>query len=676
MPTMNKSNFFLTGVLYVVAILTTGANSSEIGSVTDELRLHFKTGSVVTVEPVQTAIQWTDVQPDGKLNQRDIPLSDIQRLVLCESPGTLRIAQVRQLLKQLDHRDYRQRENAEERLADPDIGGPFVTMLTSNRNLSPEGSYRLHRVLARLNRQHEKPSIEFDALTLNDGTHLEGDAGDLRLQCEYRDQSLDVSRADLQTIGRPISISEAPTRPAPVNVKIFHRPQPDFYKADQTLIDFEKSPSGTDLPRNTDVSEMYVPAGLELYSERVGFVGISGYGFDFPNCPPKANSACVFEMFGSYSKGFKGIMEIRFCLPNQRSVGAGVHELGMFIAKVNHSRDFILEAYNVDEQVLARIESSDQRCVFAGVKSTEPIVMARVLANPYLSRLTRKIDEDFSVDDICFSMPVPLVAANDVQGKRVRLRNGDLLMAESLQIVGSDLVIQTSFTQPIQLPFADVKLIAFQSQGFSEKKESAGPSWHALLADRSVLQVVPGDEFTSPMFGDLNLDKGHIAALCLAKNGVSFPVADDFEKGIFVLVYPTCRIAAKKVDFSASGFIWSESEKLEQKLNLSDETVDKADDEEEDPTPNLSEIDYEKTSAEDVPTLWFQKPQQRADGTGLLRLLDGQQLVLSGGDGTTPGDAFFQIKSLASDAITISLGNKLEIIPLDKVLSIEFPTQQ
>ena len=72
-------------------------------------------------------------------------------------------------------------------------------------------------------------------------------------------------------------------------------------------------------------------------------------------------------------------MELRFCLPNQQSVRAGVHELGLFIARVNHSRDFIMEAYNADGQILGSVEASDQQYVFMGIKSSEPIVFVRIL---------------------------------------------------------------------------------------------------------------------------------------------------------------------------------------------------------------------------------------------------------------------------------------------------------
>jgi len=114
-------------------------------------------------------------------------------------------------------------------------------------------------------------------------------------------------------------------------------------------------------------------------------------------------------------------------LPNQTTVPAGVYEIGLFIARSNHSRDFLLEAYNVDGELLAAVEATDQSCVFSGVKANEPITKVRVLSNPYLFRLDRTPDEDFAIDSVCFSPPAPVSIPTDSRPGVIRLKNGDLL---------------------------------------------------------------------------------------------------------------------------------------------------------------------------------------------------------------------------------------------------------
>ena len=127
-------------------------------------------------------------------------------------------------------------------------------------------------------------------------------------------------------------------------------------------------------------------------------------------------------------------------MPNQGSVAAGVMEFGMQMARVNHSRDFIVEAYNADNQLLASVESSDEPCVFSGIKSTQPIAKIRILSNPYLFRIDRAIDEDYAVDSICFSPPVPIDSLTPKDQPSVTLNNGDLLKTNKIKLSGPDAI--------------------------------------------------------------------------------------------------------------------------------------------------------------------------------------------------------------------------------------------
>ncbi len=158
------------------------------------------------------------------------------------------------------------------------------------------------------------------------------------------------------------------------------------------------------------------------------------------------------------------------------------------------------------------------------------------------------------------------------------------------------------------------------------------------------------------------------AAIWFASNKTRFPFQGDFEAGKTVMVFPTCRIAAQDLTFAANGYRWTQSEKLEQKLEpVKDEDADEDDEEEEDPTPNISEVDYQKSSPENIPTVWIRQPNSQQPGTGLLRLVDGQQLVLDGSSG-------FRISKIESDSVTVANRNASKVIPISQILSINFPT--
>ena len=87
--------------------------------------------------------------------------------------------------------------------------------------------------------------------------------------------------------------------------------------------------------------------------------------------------------------------------------------------RIEHSRDFIMECYNADGQLLGAVESTSRPCVFCGMKSSEPICRIRVLSNPYLFRTSRAIDENYAIDELCFSPPVPTIS-NSLKSKLKR----------------------------------------------------------------------------------------------------------------------------------------------------------------------------------------------------------------------------------------------------------------
>lgn len=632
----------------------------------DEYQFSLRSGSVLTVETDGPAIEWTDVLPNGQMRKRDIELDQVQRLVLSNSPASKQVAEIRKFLNMLQSDNYLEREQAEAQLSDPKVGGRFLTLIkTEKEHPRLEVRYRVARVLDRLAESEEESISEFDTLLLKDGTQLEGDAGEFTFDVVYRGQSLSLSREDIRLIGGP-GATPSPNRPpmTPVRVLVSQDYQDGFYQPGQTTIDFETAPGGSELKRNTDVSDVFIPQGLILGTEKVGFVGISGYGFKYKPMPPAGNSICVFETVGSYSKRFKGVLEMRFCMPDQRSVVAGVNELGLFIARVDERRDFIVEAYNADGQVLACVEASGSGCVFAGIKSPEPITFVRILSNPYLYRITRKIDEDFAVDHVCFSPPVPVVSARESEQGLIRLKNGDVLKGKTIRPENGSVSIDVKpLNQSLTLPMKDVQTIRFNTDPV---QIGAGTrEWMAMLEDRSVLRVEPGQQFQSQMFEGLSYTPDQVAGLWFARDKVRFPIAGDLESGNHVMVYPTCRLVAEDVEFRADGYSWQAAEKLEQV------DVDHADgqEEKEDPTPDVSEIRFDDSPPEDIPTFWNRLPQTQARGTGTLRLVDGQQLVLGGSVG-------FNIKRINQDAVTISVGGIEQTIPLSQVLSIDFPATE
>ncbi len=127
------------------------------------------------------------------------------------------------------------------------------------------------------------------------------------------------------------------------------------------------------------------------------------------------------------------------------------------------------------------------------------------------------------------------------------------------------------------------------------------------------------------------------------------------------MVFPTCRLITDEVSFQANGYQFEESLKIEQDVKLGKEPED-----DEDPTPDINEVNYRNSSAENIPTIWTKPPQSRAAGSGMVRFVDGQQLSVG-------KNSRFQISKLEKRSLTITNGEQSRSFPYSEVLSIDLP---
>lgn len=666
----NSTAFYLPNLLWVRAtaliplglvILQTLAGQAHLKA--EEFKISLQSGSLITVDVTTPTLKWTRVSNSGESSAETIQIANLERVILSESPVGVRVEIIRQLIADLADNSYQKRKTAEDRLSEAETAGHFQEMLQSNLDHPNfEVRYRIQRILKKLEDQDSiTQENQFDRLFFMDGTMAEGDLGDLRLESFYRGRPLTLKREQIAMISTPRDEPVVKSVGKKIDVQIFHQPQNIFYRVDQTRIAFEKSPGGEELRRPADVSQTFVPVGLKLGTEQKGFVGISGYGFKFgPEKRASGNSICVYETVGTYSKRFKGVMEMRFCMPNQSSVAAGVREFGMQMARVNHSRDFIVEAYNADNQLLASVESSDEPCVFSGIKSTQPIAKIRILSNPYLFRIDRAIDEDYAVDSVCFSVPVPIDSLTKKDKPSVTLANGDLLEINKITLSGPEAILVNPVGgQDFELGFDEIQSINFNH---SFEKDRKSKTWTAMISDGSMLSLNPGNPMTSTLFPNIQLQPENITGLWLSRNPSRFPMMSDFQKGKNVIVFPTCRIIPDSIAFSEAGFSWpKDSEKIVQDLRIEGDEKDQ-----DDPTPDVDRVTYATASAESSPTVWLQPPHSTPSNQGRIILADGQQLILN-------GDLKFQLTEIQSDKITISIGDEVATIPLDQIRVIEFP---
>lgn len=646
--------------LPAVATLTIGIlfNCAVLNAQPLRFTIDLRDGSTVTVDVTTRMMDWTDVHPDGQMSTRQIKLTDVQRLVVSAEPVSDQVANIRRLISDLGSNDYHRREAAEQALSDERIGGPYLALIEPHANDDLfEVRYRVNRILRKLKSLtygDVAHAATFDRLVLNSGEVLEGDVGDLRLDCIYAGRPLVVDRDQIDRLLPARRIVPAKQESVPTVVKMFHRYQ-DFKDEQQTVVEFETSPDGQELTKSMNVSEAFTDLGLRMGIEGNGFVGISGYPFNFRPLPPGGNSVCVFETSGSFPKRFRGIFEISFCVPQQPSAPAGVNEIGLFLARVEHSRDLIMEAYNADGQLLATVEATEDPCMFGGVKSNELITRVRVLSSPHLFRLDRKIDEDYAIDNIVFSKPQPLSSGNSTETGVVQMTNGDQFMVKQVDI----LVDQIAFESKQLATSVDVGLDKIEEIGFPNKMLDSSKDWLAMLDDRSIVRVNSGEKLNALDFGDVEIDKKNVVAISYGSPVFRYPESADFDKESTVLVFPTCRILSQSLDFRDDEIRWDKNAmKIEQPLKTAGRESD------DDPTPSSNSISL----TEPTPTIWYHRPSTPASSSGRLRLTDGQQFTLG-------NDTGFHITDTDKDNISIAWNGAQLRVPWHRVRMIKFPTK-
>ena len=648
----------------------------DSNSVAQELKVLYRNDSELTATLSEATIDWVTVAKSGDLIERKVELTEIKSLSLSRGKSSELLSQIRQSITRLGDADYVVREKAEAELAKQ--GGPFKDLL---KPLEDSPSMEVRHRAGRLLKDFSKrtfPPLELDTLTLSSGRTLEGEARNFSMTGLYRDSPIKLDRNNVAQLSQAkastnegtgpddVDVDALPPSPSPVKTTIFHK-HTDFSDPNQTEFRFETDVQGAPFRDRANVDLAFADDGLLFRNEQTGYVGVSVFSFKYQDLPVGGRSVCLYGR-GRNRKQFQGFMEIRFCVPGKPNLPAGVKEVGLFIARVKHSRDIVMEAYNAQGHVLATVEATDQQCVFAGVKSNEPITRLRIFSSPWLEKLSRKIDVDFAIDTLRMSAPIPLrtVAALPPKGQSVELANGDRLNINSINTTDDgDLRIQIrgiNIRAPNQIikqgELASIHLVP---------KVAENPPWKAMLPDGSVLGVSPGNKIESELLQE-EFSMTDFVALWPGSSPARYSIDGDWIEDQAMVVFPTCRIRTDPFQFGVKGVSWTVNKKIQQQVMLGREDP-QAKENQEDPTPSETSFDYADTAAAQLPTFWNKQPvlYRSAPNTGFIELNDGQRFML--GKGKT-----FQLELLKKRQAQLTwMDQKPVVIPLKQVRTIIFP---
>jgi len=426
-----------------------------------------------------------------------------------------------------------------------------------------------------------------------------------------------------------------------------------------TYVSFETDPSGAALARQTDVGNMLGPMGCLFSCETsAGQVVVSAYRFKRGRSKSNSignvfvNKKTVREVW------FQGTMRIDFCNPDNPEQGASVGQVGMFLEIVLPGHT-IVEAYNASGHVIGTVLTTEAAGTsFVGFDSTAPIAYLKIMANRYSD--IEALNEDFAVDDLCFSAPAPAPELNHSDSFVVTLHDGTRISAKSIELAGDRIFATEADDSRRSIPKDDLHWIV------GPRKEEARPKEgvFVMLSDGSVLHCTADSVFQLVAEPKIQLDDKRITGFWGAKSAARYPIAGDFEHGNQVIVRPTNRIAVPRLttDLSAGivAFELNTAVNIQQTIGINRERV----------SPAVREDVGWKDGEEffrvsESPSIWFRAPRKRKNGTGLLRTYDGQEFVL--------GASNFQLEEIGQDRITIAHKEISLSFSLDQIKAFEMP---
>lgn len=615
-----------------------------------------------------TQIVFRAVLENGQSADTTLNLSDLASLRLVSLPEDSSAGKVGGLIAQLGDADWSRREAAEAELKTllqrPEVK---AQLQTASSHSSLEVRYRASRLLtgAAGSSVIAARRWEYDTAILRDGRILNGNAGAVVCRGSRNGVPVDLARTGVFALLAPPPVDTGPGLEP--GSRLFHQ-----YRANPAdfAIDFETGVGGRTLVQGATIDREYVGEGLLLDARfkgepsARGVILVPAYTFNFENKPAGRNSICVSRNVNALQTRFKGITELRFCQPWEANAPAGVNRVGMFAARNDGPLAFVLQAFNEDGQMLAEVEASEERCAWFEVDSGEPVALVRFQANPFALQLNQVIDEDYALDTVVYSRPVPVLPVETGEQGLVRLKNGDLLAVTEIVPGDGEIAVRDPGTRAARNIPADT-IAWWASPGVRLPAEREAPiSWFALLADRSVVAVQWSAEGLARSRDGAAIGSEACTALWSGRNPLRFPVAGDFQFGDQVAVFSGARLAGKGFRLSDQGLDW-EAEAVTALLQpvMVSRTGAVADDPtganmaaEPSPAPTFAMVSWGESEGWKLPSLWFHPPPATLSKAGSISLRNGEKFVFG-------SDAQFTLQS--SDGAGVTLvdrdGKTLEI---------------
>lgn len=596
--------------------------------------VEFRDGSRLQLDLSDLEFELHPTKEGSKEAPQTRRLSEIEEMVLASVAPRGRVNVIRSALRSLRSDDFADRERAAARLRE--VGSGFRDLLqeTLESAADPEIRWRLNHVLKGLARNNVD---DYDHIRFSDSA-WHGEVGPWRVIGNYRGSEITLHRDTLRSIRKS---AENNTK-LPVEVKVIRSGALADLPAAARRIAFEKDPAGKKLKPGTNISETFTDWGVKL-STSVGKSFVSVNEFEVEGARG-GNSAATHQPL------YEGTLTLRFCRPGSPSIAAGVRFVGCWLAIVEPEGTSLV-AYDALDREIGRATTTKEGSEFLGIRSSVPIAYAKILPNS-------EIDSNFTIDDLTFDAPAPLLNAPDPDHFAVLLKDGARLHCKSFQPgSGQDAnfsaVPDSGFATSIEFSSADLHTILPPRNPVAEAaqpEKDTARLW-ALLRDGSKLLTKPEEPQTTAL-GSLAMNSLDVLAL--------WNMQSDFRVPQEALEIPDGGAAVLP---GRDPFYLTEVERRPAEL------AGKRED------GSIIIYNYGR-----LPTVWFDNPPPATEVpvTGRISLHGGQQLAFGKG-------ANFKLQELGGNDGAITLvptapsateneeQSAIEI-PLTKVRSILFPS--
>lgn len=583
-----------------------------------ERTVEFRDGTILKLEIPDGPLPWHTATNDGQVSKRPLDWAKVERLYLVTTPALEKLAEIKGLITDLGSGRYLSRVEAHKNLIERGVHFRGVLETVYKTTSDPEVRWRLEAVLKAMPDDAATAQYNFDLVNVSgSGEELEGDVGDWVVTAKFRGAGVKLDRKSVCRIARD-EIAGSVSGEELARVEQIVEDDDALFPKNVTRVDFDRGPGGELLAPGRDLKETFVPLGVTLHTSfKESFVSVEDY-----NVRGRSGKLCV----ATHDPLYQGTLTLRFCLPGNAGVPAGVHYVGFWTAYIE-PEGTLLEAYDVHNRLIGVVKTSTRGRDFLAVKSRTPIAYVKVTSD-------EEIDKDFAIDDLVFDPPVTLAEASDPDWTTVLLTSGERLKCRSISRQGDQISMNelSVGVEKVSVPVTDVASLMPATELAKSPADEADAL--VMLSDGSVIRAKSDDGLRT--LAGLEIAEEQLVALWGKDSSFNLPEESAWpEKGAVMIERDK---HYKPIPDWKLGKKWIEGE-------------------------GLSLFDY---TYADTPIVWFRRPAKRPDGAGILRLAGGEEYILHDGDAYTLAD-------WSAMKVTLKKGNQTIEVPFDQVLTLRLP---